>query len=181
VEYYNGSIYIFGGYYPYDDDANVLLYYDIDNRTWSSASLSTKINSKTIGSVSCVYNDYFYYILGLDLEAGFIQSMWRVSLKNPSISEKLEFTNADENVYRSYSSKYCKDGTLYVFGGFNYNMQMNDINTLNLSNIYTDDDKYIWKRLSRDMDVPTPRLGHAMDLYDGNIFIYGGRNKEGNK
>jgi hypothetical protein len=31
------------------------------------------------------------------------------------------------------------------------------------------------------MDVPTPRLGHAIDLYDGNIFIYGGRNKEGNK
>jgi hypothetical protein len=31
------------------------------------------------------------------------------------------------------------------------------------------------------MNVPTPRLGHAMEIYDGNIYIYGGRDKNGKK
>jgi hypothetical protein len=123
-----------------------------------------------------------YVVLGYNHEDHKnLKTIWRIDLTVPVTWEELDYSEVDLNIFRSNFGHFSQKGTLYMFGGYTLSGFKNDLAVLNLGKHYIDEDKLAWKILSKDMNVPTPRLGHAMDIYDGNIYIFGGKGKEGKK
>ena len=69
----------------------------------------------------------------------------------------------------------CSGNTVYIFGGNSFAEFSNQLMKF----------EFITKtqavrNFSRGMTVPTSRQGHAMEVFNDNLYILGGKNKEGN-
>ena len=62
---------------------------------------------------------------------------------------------------------------MILFGGSNIK-SLNDIWECSIIIPNKIDKKYIWKKIKITEDIPSPRKGHTMVIFQGNIFIYGG-------
>ena len=62
---------------------------------------------------------------------------------------------------------------IILFGGVNIK-SLNDIWECSVITPNKIDKKYIWKKINITEDIPSPRNGHTMKIFQGNIFIYGG-------
>lgn len=72
-----------------------------------------------------------------------------------------------------YSDENTGTNKIILFGGENVK-NLNDIWECSIISPYKLDKKYIWKKIKITEDIPSPRNGHTMKLFQGNIFIYGG-------
>ncbi len=173
---------MYGQSYGTHKRSGELYRYELETKTWNVLSVSGEKPPALIGLMSYMYKDYLYLTAGFKIqEQSYLESIWRINVYNPVAWEKIEYKNSDPDISRAYASKYSQNVTLYMYGGYNISGLKNDLLVLKLGEHYIDEDKLAWKILSKDMNVPTPRLGHAMDIYDGNIYIFGGKGKEGKK
>ncbi len=72
-----------------------------------------------------------------------------------------------------YSDENSGTNKIILFGGENVK-NLNDLWECSIISPYKLDKKYIWKKIKITEDIPSPRNGHTMKLFQGNIFIYGG-------
>ena len=62
---------------------------------------------------------------------------------------------------------------IILFGGENVKC-LNDVWECSLLSSNKIDKKYIWKKIELGEEVPSPRNGHTMKFFQGNLYIYGG-------
>ena len=72
-----------------------------------------------------------------------------------------------------YSDEDTGTNKIILFGGENLK-NLNDIWECSIISPNKIDKKYVWKKINITDNIPSPRNGHTMKLFQGNIFIYGG-------
>ena len=73
----------------------------------------------------------------------------------------------------SYLDENTGINKIILFGGANVK-SLNDLWECSIISPNKIDKKYIWKKIKIVEDIPSPRNGHTMKIFHGNIFIYGG-------
>lgn len=134
---------------------------------------------------SAMVGSYYYIIGGYcnDLYSD-IPDIWRVDLSiNPT---SWEYISMEHDPYYEYLARdgfgYAfSDVKVYMFGGWTYNGIKNDLLELDPSKVYKGASPFQWKILSELAVIPTARVGHAMEVYNENLYILGGKNKQGKK
>ncbi len=67
----------------------------------------------------------------------------------------------------------CVDGRLFVFGSDNGSSVLNDLYEYNISSRE-------WSVINISDSGPTPRKGHGFASAQGNLYVFGGRDQNGN-
>lgn len=172
MEYYNGSLLIFTGEYLYK--------FEIESKTWNRFELSGKKLSPINSYGLCIYKDSLYSVFGWDIEVSKDESsIYKVDLKTGNY--QVEEIEIDKDGIGSWSYGYdCNDNIMYMFGG----ASMNEILTEYFNSLVVydlDNPTAPITNLSPNMKLPTPRRGHAMEVYNDELYILGGINGSGNK
>lgn len=170
MTYYNKSLYIWGDFVSYTKPP--LYRYEIATGTWTRIQPLGDQVGMAINYGLCIYNHQLYSVLGSwDLS----YSIVKINLKSDNY--ELERIWIDRTgLADSGMGYYCDDNMIYLFGGGTDAGYFNSLTVL-------DFDKYPlqFKFLSKDMKIPTGRLGHAMQVYDDKLYIYGGVIDSGSK
>jgi N-acetylneuraminic acid mutarotase len=168
MEYYNGSLYLFAG--------STIFIYDLNMENWSKIETSNEVLDSIILSAQCFYKQRLYNFMGWDYLTGYqISSMYMMDLSNDKYEVKELLINLQYLALNSFGYT-CINGILYLFGGFTENGYSNSLAVLDLSQ-----SNLKLEILSEDMNVPTPRLGHAMEVYNDQLYIFGGADADSNK
>jgi N-acetylneuraminic acid mutarotase len=168
MEYYSGSLYLFVG--------STVFIYDLKLENWSKVETSNEVLDGITLSAQCFYKQRLYNFIGWNYLTGYeISSMYMMDLSNDKYEVKELLINIQYIALDSFGYT-CINGTLYLFGGYTENGYSNSLAVLDLnqSNLKLE-------ILSKDMNVPTPRRGHAMEVYDDQLYIFGGADGDGNK
>jgi hypothetical protein len=172
IEYYNGSILMFTGDYFYK--------FEIESKSWNRFDLSgIKVNPINSYGV-CIYKDSLYSIFGWDVALSKdVSSIYKVDLSTGNY--KVEEIEIDDTEIGNWSFGYaCIDNMMYIFGGASMNEKLTEYyNSLVVYNL--ESPTIPMAKLSHNMKVPTPRRGHAMEVYNEELYILGGINSNGNK
>jgi hypothetical protein len=168
MEYYNGSLYLFIG--------STVFIYNLNSENWSKIETSHEVIDGVIDSAQCFYEQKLYTVKGWDDINGIYNSyMYVMDLSNDEYEMSKLVIDLDSIASAGYGH-ICNQGILYIFGGYTDYGYSNSLAILdfNLSNLKLE-------LLSKDMNVPTPRLGHAMQVYDDKLYIFGGVDGEGDR
>lgn len=178
--YYNESLYVFGGaeeinYQEITTD-NELYKFDLNSLEWSMISV---VGEKPIGMHLhriLEYDGYLYLVYGFNIEQSInIQDLWRINLDHPVSWEKLPVTNSSEEmkeIPRSVHSIAVNGSIIYMFGGWTFTQNKNDLYALDLAS-----KPYKWILLSKQGVFPASRRGHATFHLDDHIYIIGGQDE----
>ncbi len=186
IQFYNGALYFFGGN-DYVGSLDVNLYkFDLLTSEWSVVSMLT--SERPYGRImggSAIVGSYYYIIGGYcnDLYHD-IPDIWRVDLSIYPTS--WEYINMEHDPYYEHLARdgfgYAfSDSKVFIFGGWTYNGIKNDLLELDPSKVYEGVLPFQWKIMSELAVIPTARVGHAMEVYNENLYILGGKNKQGKK
>lgn len=168
MEYHDGSLYLFVG-------ATVFIY-DLNTEIWSKIETSNQVIDTIVDSAQCFYKEKLYTFMGWDTITGDeIYSIYIMDLSNDKYEVKevvidLKYIAEDSFGYT------CKQGFVYMFGGYTYDGFSNSLAILDLNQ-----SNLKFEVLSKPISVPTPRRGHAMEVYDDKLYIFGGVDTDGNK
>lgn len=147
--------------------------FNIQEQYWSVLDIKgTQLEASLVYGF-CGYEDSLYVMNGFDR-----QKVVGYKAINKLNLNKLEWerydVQEDEMAFGAFG--YVCDGSMiYLFGGFENEETYNNIWSIDLSQ-----NKLKWNMLGRRIKVPTARSGHAMQVYDDKLFIFGGQDKYGN-
>lgn len=162
MKYYKGFLYIWG---DYTSQHKPLYKYDLATGIWISIQPLGKQIGLTVNYGLCIYQDYLYSVLGSWTSS---HSIYRINLISGNY--ELEELIIDKSGLGDSGYGYdCTDNMMYLFGGTDGTGQFNTLSSL-------DFDRFPLKFniLSINMNTPTPRSNHAIEVYDNNLYIYGG-------
>ena len=75
-------------------------------------------------------------------------------------------------------SACCENGKVYTFGGFEDGERVNTVHTFDL-------ETHTWATITpiaaANAPAPKPRAGHTASLYQGSLYIFGGKDDENEK
>jgi hypothetical protein len=168
MEYNEGSLYLFVG-------ATVFIY-NLNSEIWSKIETSNNVLDTIEDSAQCFYKEKLYTFMGWDNITGEeIYSIYIMDLSNDKYEFKEQVIDLQYIAEDSFGYT-CKDGILYMFGGYTHagfsnSLAILDLNQSNLK----------FEVLSKPINVPTPRRGHAMEVYDDKLYIFGGVDTYGKK
>lgn len=168
MDYYNGSLYLFTGTFIYK--------YDLETGFWIANELSgIKLNSISDNAI-CMNDGYLYSIAGWDRELKVpIYSIYKTNLSSETY-EIQEISIEKVNIAEWSSGYVCKDNLMYVFGGGSLTGYYNNLSVLDLNQSLPK-----LTELSKQIKIPTARLGHGMEVYNDDLYIFGGLDKDGNR
>jgi hypothetical protein len=162
MDYYDGSLYIYSG--------NTLYIYSLEANLWTEADTSGDYDTLLTDYAQCIYDDSIYLILGWDDVKGEpSQTIYRIDL----LDEEYLFEEIPieyEDAVDSLMGFACNDTLAYIFGGskeidgFSNNLSILDLSQEDME----------FEILSDLFIVPTARRGHAMEVYDDKLYIFGG-------
>jgi N-acetylneuraminic acid mutarotase len=166
IVYKDGKLYFWD---VTDIQESVKIYvYDIETGYWSLIEHKVSYEHPIEYGVICVYNDTIYMI---DTIGSIIK------LKTEGNSLEWDKLVIDSNNLPIHAYSYIvNDRYLYIFAGYNDYKNLNGLWRIDLSS-----DNLQWINISRDMNTPTPRSGHAMEVYNEELYILGGVDKYGFK
>jgi hypothetical protein len=170
MKYYNQSFYIWGDLVS---SANPPLYkYEISKGIWTRVQPLGEEVGMAVNYGLCIYNHKLYSVLG---SWGLSKSVIEINLTSENY--ELERTWIDRRgLGDSGLGYYCDENMIYLFGGTTDGGHFNSLSVLDL-----DKDPLQFKFLSKDMKLPSARRGHAMEVYDDKLYIYGGITDSGSK
>ncbi len=163
--YLEGKLYLLGARDENYELIEGIHVYDIDEKHWSFIDIKGS-NYHFINSV-CAYEDSLY-IYKFD-------STLRLNLH----SKELKLEVLDIDLYGSSQGNYgyvCNENLVYIFGGYDQDDSMNGVWSMDLALL-----ELKFENLSKNMQVPTARSGHAMEVYNDKLYIVGGTDKHGQK
>lgn len=174
--YNKDNLYIWGGTDKNMKSIEELYRYDIHTATWTSEQISD-INKKVVtGHGLCAYEDNLYMINGYNSSTElFYKEITRLNLdKNTKQSEI--FYQFDIKMPQGAFGYVCSGSTVYIYNGLSEDGYRNDLISIDL--MQSDPKITI---LSASMKVPTARYGHAMEVYNNKLYIFGGVDSYGNE
>ena len=176
LNYYDGKLYIIGGYGPYGGKyLSDLWEYDIQKNKYSQISLDSKILPSISRHKTVIYNERMLIFGGISKDKGtgvwsYYNDMYSFDLKN----YKLVKVNCIIKPPKRYQhGMKIVNGILYICGGLNENDDpLNDIWCVQLKQ---DPNNMKWIKLSiLNINI----YGHSMISNDGIMIMMGGkRNK----
>jgi hypothetical protein len=169
MDYHKGSFII-----NYND---ILYMYNLDKSTWTQKAISGKRKTNLTDYTQCLYKDTLYMIMGWDiLEELPSSSIFKINLSNENYEAKeIPITNKD---IAEWTLGYkCRDSFVYLFGGGSHmDGHFNSLSKLDLSQ-----PELKFEILNTNMKVPTARQGHAMEVYNDKLYIFGGVDSNGER
>jgi hypothetical protein len=162
MDYYNGSFIIHHN--------DILYIYSLDKSTWTQKEMPGKIETNLTYYTQCLYKDTLYLIMGWDaLENKGSYSIFKIDLSNENYeAQEIPVSNID---IAGWALGYkCKDNLVYLFGGGS--LLDGYFNSLSILDLAKPELKF--EILNTNMKVPKARQGHAMEVYDDKIYIFGG-------
>ncbi len=151
-----------------------LFRYEIDTGVWTTIQISNSDITPAISCGFCLYKDTLYAVDGFVptsfQPAGYIH---KIHLKNGEYSVEEVSTNQGREGAGGFGF-YCHENLMYIFGGHTMTSIRNSLVAVDLD---TTDLKRIV--ISGEMRIPNSRSGHAMEVYDDKLYIYGGIKNDG--
>lgn len=150
--------------------------YELLNNVWIKIQTKGKFQRNIISNSLIVYKDHFYSFYGWDFTASTpVTEITKVNLSGDSYEVESIYINNEE--IAGWSHAYVnKDNYVYLFGGGSQEGYLNSLSRLDL-----DQSTLSFDILSKILDYPTARGGHAMEVYNDEIYIFGGIDNYGNK
>lgn len=170
IQVYENSVYLSAGIKDFRSSSQAGFYkYNLKEKIWTNLT-TDDIYSSRIYSQSALIGSTFYLFYGLDLNTfKVLDEVYKVNLGlNPLEWEK----QIDESAYGiTRFGSTTVNNTVYIFGG-SKSTPGTYCNTL----INFDSNSSIFKALSNDTLLPSPRNFHLMVLMSGNFYMFGGKN-----
>ena len=133
-----------------------------------------------LGMNSYINKGYLYLLFGLNADNyTYMHEVLRLDLSGSVY--QWEYLNNDPLVARTIKYYYsCAgselDNKLYIFGGVSLAGHENNLILVDLA-----DNLPVLSELSTTKNVPTARVGHAMEAHSGSLFIFGGKKYDGSR
>ncbi len=164
IDYYNGKLFVWGG----ESFINRLYEYDIDSDTWTGTSGFQKpVNNNGV----CIHNDYLYAIGGNNMMSyKYMGSTFKINLTSGDYEIEEIPINSLGDSYASFGY-VCRDNHMYLFGGYSQSGNKNSLIHVDL-----DVSPPSFSLLSDQFLAPSARRGHAMEVYNDKLYIFGGIN-----
>lgn len=146
--------------------------YKLSTRTWEDISnLSNTYISRYSGE-SALVGGYFYLIYGWNSDLGRdLSEISRVSLNSTDFAWE-NFTTSKELSIDSFTATAI-NSEIYIFGGDSVVLDsyLNELFTINT-------DSGLIKTISKNSFSPSPRAFHSLYFINGEIYTFGGKDKE---
>jgi hypothetical protein len=166
MNYYEGSLYLWGG----QNAMNELYRYEFATEKWNIIKTSgTEVNNTENNGI-CIYNDSLYSLSGYHPKINSrVDSIFKINLKS-GLYEVEEITISHRDKGDGSFGYGCMHNNMYMFGGYSTQGDRNTLLSINL-----DETQPNLTLLSKHFIKPAARHGHAMDIYDDKLYIYGGK------
>lgn len=170
------SLYIWGGI---DQNMNFIaeLYrYEINTAIWTIEQISEINKKQATGYGLCAFEDSLYMINGYNSSTDrFYKEITRLNLETETRQWEIFYT-FDIKMPQGAFGYICSENTVFIYNGLSEDGYRNELISINL--IQSDPKITI---LSASMNVPTSRYGHAMEVYNDKLYIFGGVDSYGNE
>jgi N-acetylneuraminic acid mutarotase len=170
MDYYEGKLYVYS--------KETLSVFNLIDKSWDNHRFEMCINESLSDYSQCIYNNSLYLIPGwhVELEEA-SRKIFRIELSDSDYNAcELIDLKQDKEADDKLKGYSCKDNQVYLFGGSNKAGYSNNLSLLDLS-----EKDLEFQILSRRINVPTARKGHAMEAYDDKLYIFGGVDGNGNE
>ena len=165
--YKDGSLYIWGSVDINRESVAELYRYDISTSTWSILEISgdkiQRLNSHGI----CAYEESLYVLYGYDTNTeNFSNQVSRIDLSREDKGwENLYDLSID--MFPGAFGYVCNQNIVYVYSGLSATGYRNELVMIDLK-----ESEQRISVLSKSMNVPTARYGHAMSVYNEKLYIW---------
>ncbi len=151
--------------------------YSLIQNTWTNKVSLSQRKTKLLDYSQCLYGGNLYLIMGWDnLLVSATHSILKINLSNENY-EVHEVPISNKGVAEWTFGYTCVDNLVYQFGGGSTEEgYFNNLSILDL-----DKPKLEFQILNENMNVPRARRGHAMEIYDDKIYIFGGVDSNGGR
>ena len=173
LNYVNGTLYLYGMPYNYDEnnDKNGLIYsYNIDNQVWNVHYAQGEIPDLRYSHSAALYNDQIYIIYGFNdtLET---YDIWKFNITS-SIWSKIRY---DYENYFYYPGEIQFNSTFYMLHGYSLTEPHNRILKVDLT-----EDSFDFITVSEDWISPSKRKKFCTVKSNNYFYIFGGLDDSGN-
>ncbi len=146
------------------------------NNVWIITRTTGIAQRNIISNSLVVYKDSFYSFYGWDfVDSTPIPEITKVNLSGDSYEARSIYVNTEEIAAWSHAF-VIKDNLVYFFGGGSQEGYLNSLARLDL-----DKSNLSFEILSRVSDYPIARGGHGMEVYNDELYVFGGIGNNGNK
>lgn len=176
--YWNGSLYLMGGYDQHGFCCDDLYQFTPDTHTWRKIQWISPLGSVTIGrfhSAACIYKSKILVYAGKGIDAA-RRDLLEYDLSNHTWKQIVPAKSSDQPSGRWGHSANVIGDFLYVFGGRDAILQFNELYCFDLINLK-------WKALLPSQkgatlaaNVPEPRYFHSSVAVGNSIFFIWGKN-----
>lgn len=174
--HYDNSIYIFGGASSSKTKFNDCLKLNLKtNRVTALKTTGAAPEPRTYHAATLV--DKYMIVIGGEGEVD-LNDLWALDLEE-KVWTKLRF-EGDKFTARRFHTAVTQDNKVYVFGGchdeYSYDF-LNEVVELDFTSFVEGWGSEIDTKVVRATgEVPMPRWGHSASIYEGKMYVFGGRN-----
>lgn len=164
------SVVIFGGINDYDNTTDAFEF-DSNKCSWTKLKQSGNVPKPRDDHSLSQINDTSFLIFGGFVEGSRVNECYTCK-KNGGTLEwtKIDVKSKEMPCIRASHSSCYYNGKCYIFGG-----QDDDNNKLNdLWELSLDTGTYVEIKLPEGSAVPVARSGHSSNIYNGQMYIFGG-------
>jgi hypothetical protein len=178
VVYFEGKLYVFGGYKLNSRSDSKLYRYDFATETWTALTTTNPPMERVLHGM-VVYGDYLYCLPGWsEINQADIGETKRINLKTGSLQwETVEIDSKAEAkaFFPRDSYGYSIQGSnIYFSCGWREDDVFNDVLKLDLSQ-----SPLKYEILSENYESPPSRLHHSMQAIGTKLYMFGGEGEAG--
>lgn len=172
LEFYNGSIYVFGySYVAYIfgiENGNELFRYDLDGEYWEVVQVSGDIPPMRLGHYSAIYKNEMYIVYGFIQEL-FLEyhDCYKFNFENKT----WHFLTAFNSTVRALGSKVQVDNIIYIMFGRDITNIYNTIFSIDL-----EPEIPVFSVLSENWLSPPSRVNYCSFVVNQKMYVFGGSN-----
>lgn len=170
---------VFFVYEPVKIESSEMLLYKLDLKdlVWKILDVKSNQPRSVVDNLSFGYNSYMYVMQGVDQDnCKTKESIFRIKMEGNEV-ETVYMEEDNQVSSRSATGRCIVGSSVYIFGGSTCEGLLNELITVDLCNIYLAQDNLQFEILSRNMVMPEARMEHAMDIYNDQLYIFGGKGK----
>lgn len=143
--------------------------YEIATGQWIRIEFIGKQVESVQNNGLCIYKNTMYSVLGSFSSSS---SVYKIDLKSGNYELEDIYIDSDGMADSGFGYA-CKDNMIFIFGGSTYTGKHNNLAVLDFDKL-----PLKFTILSKQFKTPTARRGHAMELYNNKLYIYGGITNE---
>jgi N-acetylneuraminic acid mutarotase len=176
VVYFEGKLYLFGGYKADLGTDSTLYRYDFTTETWTALKTTSTPSERGLHGMA-VYGDYVYCFAGWsEKDQVDVEDVKRINLKTGSLKWETVKINGEaiSHFPRESFGHVVKDSFIYFSCGWKEYGLLNDVVKLDLSQ-----SSLKYEVLSPNFLSPPSRMEHSMHAIGTKLYMFGGTGDKG--